>query len=155
MFDPYLSLHSSRTASFSNNLFTKMNFKICSAIYLVVLCVVVGTINATTFSISKTGVVTADAQCSNSTTDQEKEQCTLELCKQDFPDAFECKALGCKLATPTDKQAILDCVTWVCNITTHEVCGGIEKCENIRDNDPILGRSRYIICITKLFPKDP
>ena len=125
-----------------------MNLKICSAIYLVVLCVVIATNNAVPFSISKTGVVTADVQCSAA---QDKEKCTLELCKQQYPNAFECAALDCKLRTPANKEAILDCVYGVCALKNHDVCEGITQCEKVRAADPVRGQAKYIICITKLF----
>ena len=127
-----------------------MNSKNSSAICLVALCVVIGTCNAA-FTISKTGVVTADVQCAAA---QDKEKCTLELCKQQSPNAFECAALDCKLRTPANKQAILDCVTGVCKLANHEVCEGITQCEKVRDADAVRGQAKYIVCITKLFPKN-
>ena len=127
-----------------------MNSKNSSAICLVALCVVIGTCSAG-FTISKTGVVTADAQCSSA---PDKEKCTLKLCKQQAPNAFECAALDCKLRTPANKEAILDCVYGVCALKNHDVCEGITQCEKVRAADPVRGQAKYIICITKLFPKN-
>ena len=121
-----------------------------NSICLIAFCAVIATCSAT-LTISRTGVITADAQCSNAV---DKEKCTLQLCKEKSPTAFECAALDCKLRTPSNKQAILDCVTGVCSLKKHEVCGGITECEKIRDSDAVLGQSKYIICITKLFPKE-
>ena len=74
-----------------------------NSIGLIAFCAVIAACSAT-LTISKTGVVTADAQCSNAL---DKEKCTLELCKQQSPTAFECAALDRKLRTPSNKQSIL------------------------------------------------
>ena len=127
-----------------------MNSKISSIICFAFLYVAITTCSGE-FTIDSNGVVTADAECS---TAEDKEKCTLDLCQAQNPGAFECRALGCKRKFPSNKRNILTCVKRVCQAVGHSVCQGIDNCEEIRDNDPTLGESKYIICITKLFPKN-
>ena len=128
-----------------------MNSKTSSIICLAFLYVTITTCSGLEFSIDSNGVVTADAECSGA---EDKEKCTLELCKAQNPNAFECRALDCKLKFLSNKRNILRCVKRVCKTDGHSICQGIDNCEVIRESDAQLGESKYIICVTKLFPKN-
>ena len=120
-----------------------------SLISLAVLCAVIATCSGE-WSITKSGEVIVDEKCA---THENKEVCTLELCEADSPDLFECQALRCKVDKQgVSKQTILDCVKAKCVGSSHEVCTGISECDAV--NVGTTGQAKYIICITKLFPKN-
>ena len=128
-------------------------FLACVALVLFVTSKVDGA-----FTISKSGVIQAAAErCPSQVTQEDKEKCLLELCNAEQPEKFECRALGCKLKFPgkgvDNKKKILRCVKNVCKSSVgHSVCTGISECEDLRSKE--LGRAKYIICITKLFPRE-
>ena len=120
-----------------------------SFVSLAVLCAVIATCSGA-FSISKSGEVEADEKCA---THPNKEVCTLELCEAESPGLFECQALRCKVDKQgISKQAILDCVKEKCTSSSHAVCTGISECDAV--NVGTTGQAKYIICITKLFPRN-
>ena len=98
-------------------------------------------------------------QCKNSPTIEIKEQCVKRNCvgKQSL---FECQAMECKLKFPSteegdlaNKLKRLRCINNICKSNpTHLACQGIENCKKLRDQP--LGRAKFVVCITKLFPKD-
>ena len=131
----------------------ELSFLACVASVLFVTSKVDGA-----FTISKSGVIQAAAErCPSEVTQEDKEKCLLELCNAEQPEKFECRALGCKLKFPgkgvDNKKKILRCVKNVCKSSLgHSVCSGISECEDLRSKE--LGRAKYIICITKLFPRE-
>ena len=98
-------------------------------------------------------------QCKNSVSIEAKEQCIKRNCIGQ-QRLFECQALECKLKFPTTPDNLLStklkrlrCIKNNCiSNPFHLACTGLEKCKKLRDQP--LGTSKFIVCITKLFPKD-
>ena len=111
----------------------------------------------------ETGVFRIDdkfPQCRNSFSIEIKEQCIQSNCRSQ-PTLFECKALECKLKFPTNsenqklknKLQRLRCIKNLCvSNSSHLACKGIETCSALKNQ--VLGKAKFIVCISKLFPKD-
>ena len=95
-------------------------------------------------------------QCANSLTYQIKEQCLQHNCLGQ-PFLFECQALKCKAQFPgtelIDKAKRLRCIKRKCVLhQSHAVCQQMRVCDAMKELP--LGKARFIVCITKLFPQD-
>lgn len=130
-----------------------MYSKISSLLYVFLLVAMI------TNSNSQDGVFRIDSkfpQCANSLTDQIKEQCLKFNCARQT-SLFECQAITCKEKFPNPtlehKAFRLRCVKKICKThPTHDACQGLKKCAKLKEQP--LGRARFIVCISKLFPKD-
>jgi len=97
-------------------------------------------------------------QCKSSVSIEAKEQCIKRNCIGQ-QSLFECQALECKLKFPTTPDNLLStklkrlrCIKNNCiSNPFHLACTGLENCKKLRDQP--LGTSKFIVCITKLFPK--
>lgn len=127
--------------------------KIPCLIYFVLLAAIVTNLNG------QQGLFEMDnifPQCANSLTNEIKEQCLIFNCaSQSF--LFECKALSCKQnfpnATLEHKAFRLRCIKQICpGHQSHAVCTGLEECAKLKDQP--LGRAKFILCISRLFPKE-
>ena len=98
-------------------------------------------------------------QCRNSPSIAAKEQCMKQNCRGQS-SVFECKALDCKLKFPTTEEGELNnklkrlrCVKNICKShPNHLTCQGLEECKKLKNQS--FARAKFIICISKLFPKD-
>ena len=130
-------------------MYSKISYLLC--VFLLVAMI--------TNSNSQDGVFRIDSkfpQCANSLTDQIKEQCLKFNCAT-RSSLFECQALTCKEKFPNPtlehKAFRLKCVKKICKThQTHDACTGLENCAKLKEQ--LLGRARFIVCISKLFPKE-
>ena len=122
-----------------------MNAKLCLVFVFVAVSTCYGQI-----SLSSTGAFSRP-ECPSA-----NEQCLLGLCRKEDPSKFECQALSCKVNSfgkgISKKENTLSCVRQLCRSSSHSVCSGIRNCD--QQNVGPTGKSKFIICIAKLFPSN-